>query len=117
MDAIEILKEKLVGNSYSRFSVGDTFDYDFDEFWLIAQNVVSSDDEHLNRAMLSKYKPAIEAIDKADISTSLVSCCTLRKEIIGLSLAKDATLVLTFENDVNLHFTTDTETVDWHWAR
>ena len=116
MDAIEILKEKLVGNFYSRFSVGDTFDIYFDQFWLIAQNVVTPDEKHLNDMLFSKYQPANEAIDKEDIAKTVIISSTLRKNITAVSLGSDSALKLVFENGVTLQFPTNTEIVDWHWA-
>ena len=116
MDAIEILKEKLVGNFYSRFSAGDTFDLYFDKFWLIAQNVIASDEKQLNDLLFAKYPPANEAIDKEDIVKTMIIRSTLRKNITGVSLSSDSTLELVFENGVTLQFPTNTEIVDWHWA-
>ena len=116
MDAIEILKEKLVGNYYSRFSAGDTFDLYFDRFWLIAQNVISSDEKQLNDLLCAKYQPANEAIDKEDIAKTVIIGSTLMKNITGVSLGSDSTLELVFENGVTLQFPTNTEIVDWHWA-
>jgi hypothetical protein len=116
MDAIEILKEKLVGNFYSRFSAGDTFDLYFDQFWLTSQNVVASEEKQLNGILSSEYQPANEAIDKEDIAKIVVISSTLRKKITEVSLSADSTLKLVFENSVYLQFPTDTEIADWHWA-
>ena len=116
MNALDILKEKLVGNFYSRFSVGDTFDFFFDSYWLIAHNVVSVDEECLNSLLLNEYQPAKDAIDKEDVSKSTIICSTLRKKVIGLSLADDAALELFFENGVTLLFPTNTDVADWQWA-
>ena len=115
MDEIEILKEKLVGNFYSRFSAGDKFDLYFDQFWLIAQNVVAPDEKQLNDTLFSKYPPANEAIDKEDIAKTVIISSTLRKNITGVALGSDSTLELVFENGVTLQFPTNTEIVDWHW--
>lgn len=116
MNALDILKEKLVGNFYSRFSIGDTFDLFFDSFWLIAHNVISPDEKNLNSFLLNEYNPAIDAIDKEGVSKSTIICSTLRKKIIEASLADDATLKLYFENGVSLLFPTNTDIVDWQWA-
>jgi hypothetical protein len=116
MDAIEILNEKLTGNFYSRFSVGDTFDLYFDQFWLITQKVIASDEKQLNDLLFVKYSPANEAMDKEDIAKSVIISSTLRKNITSVSLGSDSTLELIFENGVTLQFPTNTEIVDWHWA-
>ena len=116
MKALDILHNKLVGNFYSRFSIGDTFDLFFDAFWLIAQNVISADEEALNHFLFKEYKPANEAIDKEDVSKSIILCSTLRKKILEVKLSEDSSLQLTFENGVILLFPTNTDIVDWQWA-
>lgn len=116
MKALDILHTKFFGNFYSRFSIGDTFDLVFDDFWLIAQNVISADEKALNHFLLKQYKPADEAIDKENISKSIILCSTLRKKVIKAKLAEDSSLQLAFENGVILIFPTNTDIVDWHWA-
>ena len=115
MSIIDVLEEKLLGNFYSRISLGDTFDLYFDRFWLISQNVVSSDESILNK-LVSDYPPSHEAIDKEDIAKCTILAATLRKKVIEVSLNPDSSLDLGFENGVRLLFTTDTEIVDWQWA-
>lgn len=115
MSAIEILKEKLLGNFYSRMSLGDTFDLYFDNFWHISQNVVSPDEVTINKN-ISEYQPAIEAIDKEDIAKGTILTATLRKKVTEVSLSSNSSLELCFENGVRLKFTTDTAVVDWQWA-
>ncbi|HHP7236487.1 MAG TPA: hypothetical protein ACFCUC_17780 [Desulfobacterales bacterium] len=116
MDVLDILQEKLIGNFYSRFSVGDTWDFCFHDFWLISHNVISSHEAKLNAVLQNSFKPAIEAVDKEDVAKSIIVCSTQRKQIIDISLKKDSTLSLIFENEVELIFPTDTNIVDWHWA-
>ncbi len=115
MSEIEILEEELLGNFYSRISLGDTFDLYFGNFWLIAQNVVSPDEVAINNR-ISEYSPASEAVDKDDVAKSTILTATLRKKITKISLNSDSSLELNFENGVKLTFTTDTEVVDWQWA-
>jgi len=115
MSIIEVLEEKLLGNSYSRISCGDTFDLYFDGFWLITQNVTSSDEKVLNM-VIAGYRPVNEAIDKEDVAKNLILTTTLRKKITDVSISSDSCLELGFENGVRLHFPTDTEIVDWQWA-
>ncbi len=116
MSVIEVLQEKLIGNFYSSFRVGDTFDLNFDGFRLIAHNVVSLDEDELNTQLLNGYKPASEAVDKEDVAKSIVLSSTLRKSITCVVLLPDSSLELTFENGVKLLLPTDTEVVDWQWA-
>ena len=115
MSVIEVLEEKLLGNFYSRVSIGDTFDLYFDRFWLISQNVVSSDEETINK-LISEYQPTTKAIDKEDIAKSTILTATLRQKVTEVSLNPDSSLELCFENGVRLKFTTDTDIVDWQWA-
>lgn len=116
MTVIEVLREKLVGKFYSRFRVGDTFDLNFDGFWLIAYNVVSPDEDGLNSQLLNRYQPASQAIDKENVAKSIVLSSTLRKYITNVDLLLDSSLELTFESGVKLIFPTNTEVVDWQWA-
>ncbi len=116
MNIIEVLQEKLLGNFYSTFRVGDGFGLNFDGFWLISQNVVSADENALNDKLLNEYQPASEAIDKEDIAKSIVLSATLRKTISKVDLMPDSSLELTFDNGVKLLFPTNTEIVDWQWA-
>ncbi len=116
MEALEILKEKFLGNFYSRFSVGDTFDLCFDQFWLIAQNVESLDEDRLNQVVLQHYHPAGIAVDKEDVAKAAIICSTRRKEVVEVTLAPDSALQLYFDNGVKLLFPTNTDIVDWHWA-
>ncbi len=116
MSVIEVLQDKLLGNFYSLFRVGEAFDLYFDGFWLIANNVVSADEDNLNERLLNGYQPAAEAIDKEDVAKSIVLSATLRKNITKVELNPDSSLELTFENGVKLIFPTNTEIVDWQWA-
>ncbi|KNC67531.1 hypothetical protein AC626_10190 [Pseudoalteromonas rubra] len=79
MNIVEILEDKLLGNFYSRVSLGDTFDLYFDQFWLISQRIVAPQEEYLNE-QLSSFKPAVEAIDKEDVAKSIMLTSTLRKK-------------------------------------
>tara|TARA_B110000196_G_scaffold56506_1_gene46765 strand:+ start:1513 stop:1944 length:432 start_codon:yes stop_codon:yes gene_type:complete len=116
MNIIEILQEKLLGNFYSTFRVGDDFGLNFDGFWLISQNIVSADENALNDKLLNEYQPASEAIDKEDIAKSIVLSATLRKTISKVDLMPDSSLELTFDNGVKLLVPTNTEIIDWQWA-
>jgi hypothetical protein len=116
MSVIEVLQEKLLGNFYSVFRVGDAFDLYFNGFWLIAHNVVSSDEDEINKQLSTVYQPASEAVDKDDVAKSVVLSSTLRKCITGVALLSDSSLELTFDNGVKLIFPTNTEVVDWQWA-
>jgi hypothetical protein len=116
MDAITILKEKLIGNFYSRFSVGDTYDLLFDHFWLISNGLRSPDEGSLNSYLFENYPATRGTSDKEDISKCTILAATRYRKILDLSLTTDCTLQLEFENNVVLQFPTNTEIVDWQWA-
>ena len=80
MGVIEILKGKLFGNFYSRFSAGDTFDLYFDGFRLISQNVVALEEHKLNSLLFTEYQPANEAIEREDIAITAVMSAKDRLE-------------------------------------
>ncbi|WP_444903084.1 hypothetical protein ACJJIU_03900 [Microbulbifer sp. CnH-101-E] len=115
MSIVEVLEEKLLGNFYSRVSLGDTFDLYFGRFWLISHNVVCPDEGALNE-MISAYHPTNEAIDKDDIAKGTIITASLRKKITSVFIHSDSSLELGLENGVKLKFTTDTDVVDWQWA-
>ena len=116
MDAITILNEKLVGNFYSRFSIGDTYDLSFDNFWLISNGLNSPDENSLNSYLFENYLATRGSVDKEDISKCTILAATRYRKILDLSLTTDCTLQLEFENNVVLQFPTSTEIVDWQWA-
>ena len=116
MEEFEILQEKLKGNFYSRFSVGDSWGLYFDGFWLLAHDVTSSYEKNLNEYLIKNYKPTIEAIDKEDIAKSIIVSSCLRKNILSVSLGSDSSLTLGFENDIKITLPTNTDIVDWQWA-
>lgn len=94
MDVLEFLQKKPIGNAYTRFSIGDTFDLTFDGFWLIAQKLISSKDEEPN-VILNEFSPIKDTIEKEDVSTSTIICCAPGKKVID-----DATLQVCFENKI-----------------
>jgi hypothetical protein len=116
MEALDILREKLAGNFYSRFSMGDTWDLYFDGFWLIAQEIIATEEKELNEYLLESYQPAREAVDKEDVAKSIVVSTCLRKTIVDVFLDSDMALTLRFENGTQLVFPTHTDIVDWQWA-
>jgi hypothetical protein len=114
--ALEILRQKLKGNFYSRFSAGDTWAFGFDGFWLIAQEIQSKDERQLNSHLLDSYVPAREAIDKECVAKSIVVSSCLRKNVVDVEVDWRSMLTIEFENGIRLVFPTNTDTVDWQWA-
>lgn len=116
MKALDILREKLTGNYYYRFSTGDTWDFYFDNFHLLTYEIKSPDEQDLNKRLLNNYNAAQQAIDKKDIAKNIVAASCLRKNITSVSLNADSALILKFENEVKLILPTNTDIVDWQWA-
>lgn len=117
MEALQLLQNKLIGNFYSRFSSGDSFELRLDnDLWLIAHNVVSKDETTLNKFLEQNYEPYNNAIDQEFIAKNISLTALMRQEIIDVKLDNDCSLIITFENGEDLKLAIDTEIIDWHWA-
>jgi len=117
MDALEILRDKLIGGFYTRISVGDTFDFCFNhDFWLTAYNVDSPNEKQFNDYLLSNYSLASKEIDKGNIAKLISITALMRQLVVGVELSSDSVLTLEFEDGEILSFLTNTDIVDWQWA-
>lgn len=116
MEIIEILKDKLVGQFISRFSVGDTWDLSIDEYWLSAQDIFSKDELLLNEWLQIGYHLFNSTVDKENISKSAIVASILRREIIDIKLDKLYNLTLEFEGGAELILSTSADIVDWQWC-
>ena len=117
MKALEIIQDKLIGTFYTRFSSGDSFEIKLDnDLWLIAQNVVSENEEIFNKFLENNYQSYNNAIDQELIAKNVSLTALMRQVIIDVNLDDDCSLIITFNNGEKLVFTTDTKIVDWHWA-
>ncbi len=116
MEAIEILKDKLVGQFISRFSVGDTWDLSIGDYWLIAYDIFSKDEDLLNNWLQNSYDLFSSTVDKENISKSAVIAALLRREIADIKLDESYNLTIEFEGEVELFVLTNVDIVDWQWC-
>ncbi|MFD1466945.1 hypothetical protein ACFQ48_01815 [Hymenobacter caeli] len=116
MEAIEILKDKLVGQFISRFSAGDTWDLSIDGYWLMAQEIFSKDETLFNMWLQNDYHLYDSTVDKEDISKSAIVASILRREITDLKLDELCNLTLEFEGGAELVLLTSAAIVDWQWC-
>ena len=116
MTALEILRDKLVSQFISRFSVGDTWDLSIGNYWLITQNIFSKDEALLNSWLQNEYHLFNSAVDKENISKSTVIAAFMRREIVDIKLDDLCNLIIEFEGGIELFILTNTDIVDWQWC-
>lgn len=116
MNPQEILELKLLGKFISRFSIGDTFNLYFNDFWLVSQQVIFYDEDLFNKLIFENYKPSNFAIDKEYISKSALLAINMRKEITEIKIDELCNLIIKFENGNCLLIPTDEPIMDWQWC-
>lgn len=99
IQALDILKDKLLGNFISRFSVGDTWDLSIGDYWLVAQNIISNDENFLNKVFKSNFRYFDSTVDKEYISKCAIVAAAMRREIINVELDELCTIEIKFNND------------------
>ena len=112
----ESIRDALVGEFYSRFSVDTGFDFHFESFVLSAQDALSQDETIVTSAFIANYQPAIRTANPEIIAKSAVIAACLGAEISSIEILADSSLVLRFNNNVTIQLPTSTPIVDWHWA-
>ncbi|MCP1583778.1 hypothetical protein [Pseudoxanthomonas mexicana] len=116
MTQAESIKGALIGGFYSRFTVGDGFDFHFDGFVLSSHEIASEDESFINSAFVDSYAPAKQTAISEIIAKSAVAAACLGSTISAVEVLPDSSLLLIFDNMVAIRLPTDTPTVDWHWA-
>ena len=117
MDALNILRDKLIGSFYTRISVGDSFDFCFNhDFWLVAQDVSSPNEKQFSEYLLSNYPVITKEIDKGNTAKLIPITALMRQLVVNVDLDSNAVLTLEFEGNEKLMFLTNTDIVDWQWA-
>jgi hypothetical protein len=116
MSQLESIRGAMVGSFYSRFSVGDSFEFYFSDFVLSSQDVLSAEEEIVNSTFVDSYPPKQHTIDPDRIAKSTVLATCLRIQVVSVDLLKDSSLEVTFRNGIVIRLPTDTPIVDWHWA-
>lgn len=116
MQAIELLRDKLVGQFISRFGIGDTWDLSVGDYWLVAQDIFSKDEVLLNNWLQNNYPLFKGTVHKENISKSAVIAALLRREITDIKLDKLCNLTIEFEGGPELIILTNADIVDWQWC-
>jgi len=116
MKALEVLTSKLCGSFISHFGVDDVWTLYLEDYWLIAQNVISEDETLLNQWLYQHYPLSRNAVDKEHISKCAILAAHMRKEVTSLKLDEACSLTIEFENGSKLIIPTDVEAVDWQWC-
>ena len=112
----ESIQSALVGAFYSRFAVSDGFDFYFDSFVLSSREILSCDEAVINSRFLEGYAPARFTANPEYIAKSAVVAACLGAEVSAVEVLPDSSLLLKFNNNVEIRLPTDTPIVDWHWA-
>lgn len=116
MKPIDVLNDRLKGSFISRFSVGDTWELYFGDYWLSAHNLISSGESPLNEWLVTSYSPFQNAIDRESISKCVIVAALMRKEVISVALDEACNLTINFQDNGKLTLPTDTAIVDWQWS-
>lgn len=116
VQALDILKDKLLGNFISRFSVGDTWDLSIGDYWLIAQDITSSDEAYLNGFFKDNFRYFDSTVDKEYISKCAIVAAAMRREVTNVKLHELCSLEIEFDNNFKLFIPTNAEIVDWQWC-
>lgn len=116
MQALEILRSKLLGNFISRFSVGNTWDLCIGDYWLIAQDITSNDEALPTGVFKKNYLHFDSTVDKEYISKCAIVAAAMRRGVVNVELDELCNLTVEFDNDFKLLIPTNVETVDWQWC-
>jgi len=73
---------------------------------------MSKDNALLHALLNDKYSHFKSAIDKENVSKSVIAAAAMRRSIINVSLDKAYKLEIEFDGDLKLLFPTDVEIVD-----
>ena len=112
----ESIQGALVGAFYSRVAVSDGFDFYFDNFVLSSREIISGDEAMINSKFVEGYAPARSTANPECIAKSAVVAACLGAEVSAVEVLPDSSLLLKFNNKVEIRLPTDTPIVDWHWA-
>jgi len=114
---LESIEHRLLGKSYWRFAVDESFEFRFDDFVLSAREMVSPDEGLLceNSRLVAYARSRGSANPELAVKSAVISTC-LGVPIAAVGVLGDSSLQLTFVNGVAMRLPTDTPIVDWHWA-
>ena len=83
---------------------------------LVFQGLNSSKVSLLTDAINLTDDSVLRKPDPEEVVWAALLAAALRRKIIGVSIAKDASLKFVFEGGIDIVFSTDTEIVDWQWS-
>ena len=113
---LEAVREYLVGSAISRFGVGDTWELYFSGVWLVAQDIVVTEEDAVNQMFSRRFRFYHDAVDSEYISKSAVLAAHMRKTVVAVTMDGTCSLVIEFENGGRLTVPTDANVVDWQWC-
>ena len=116
MEAIERLKELLLGKHYVCFTVGVSFDLNFDGFHLACQELLAQDEALVNQSFADHYQPLQDSANRELVAKSAMLAACLFRTVTSVEAKADSSLVVGFENGIAFTLPTNTPAVDWHWA-
>ncbi len=116
MDPQEILEIKLVGKFITRFSIGDTWDMYFNDCFLVAQNIIFSDEDFLSKLIFENFQSSNFSTDKEHISKVALLTINMRETVIGVKIDELCNLKVEFENGNKMLIPTNNDIVDWQWC-
>jgi len=114
--AKEILKNALIGNSYSYFDYGNWLGLRLIDYWLVAQDINSPEEISLNELLEKADPPILDGVDPQNIAKSALLHRNSQKEITNFTLHPDGSLSLFFDHNREIILITSTTIVDWHWC-
>ena len=116
MTALEILTKRLIGTFISRFSIGDTWDLIFGDYYIVSQNVILEDEDRLTQLLKDKFSWFKNSGDQENIGKCTIVTAYMRKEVTGVKLNESCDLIIEFEGDMKLIIPTTMSIVDWQWC-
>jgi len=116
MPALEILKSKLIGNYLSNIAMGDCWTLRFQRYSIVAQNIISKDEELFNNWMDSNYPLYRTTVDKVNIAKCAILASYMRRLVTDIHLDGAYNLGIQFEDGGELVIPVTESVVDWQWA-
>ncbi len=115
--AEKIIKENLVGHSYSELSVGDWWTLYFSNgLWIVTQEIESVEENKLNKLLTNTEPSVLDGVDPEYVAKNIVLSRNLRKEVTNASISDDGALKLFFDKSWEITFPSSADIVDWQWC-
>ena len=114
--AERVLRQRLVGSTYTAVSLGDVWALCFDGAWIVAQDIRSPDEKSISVALSTTRMLNADSVDAEQVPVAVAVLANRRQVISELLIGNDAALKIVFANGQELYFPTATDVVDWQWA-